>query len=397
MTSVIAVLKNVGKAALCCLCLGGLFATDAHATDVALAGFAFAGDFSSALDRFPYVSAIDQRDKLFLPRMVHERAKGISNPAFGIVATDTQINTKGSDQALVAVLVLTGETVSSETFGNYVKTFVNLRGDALIFDFKSKTIVRNYPISTFLFDATSEQPSPEYISGLVNRLLTEQDDNGLISLFEKRLAGATLPAPGNRNIQVHEVQVAPEALALLPEGLRKDPKTVQTLVSDTFSSIISAKLGVPMLPAPTSHKQSLAVMSFRLQDVGDIDLNVGEGDYLFDIKLNKFAKIKSGENNLGASYVYGAYTSLRFYEPLQNTNYVNTDLKNGEVKVVPAGQVTTEDFPAFEAALRGLFIKFGDVVAQAPSADAKWIAVAASAKDMDKQVEAMRRIVKSCK
>ena len=392
-----AVLKNLGRAALCCVCLSGVFATTAHATDVALAGFAFAGDFSSAGDRFPYTYAICQGDKGGLMRMVHERAKGIENPAFSLVGSDTLVNTRNSDQALIAVLVLTGETVSSETFGNYVKTFVNLRGDALIFDFKSKTIVRNYPISTFLFDATSGQPGPEYISGLVNRLLTEQDDNGLISIFEKRLATATLPAPGSRNIQVHDVQVTPEAIAMLPEGLRKEPKTVQTLVSDTFSSIISAKLGVPMLPSPTSHKQSLAVMSFRLQDVGDIDLNVGEGDYLFDLKLNKFAKIKSGENNLGSSYVYGAYASLRFYEPLQHTDYVNTDLKNGEVKVVPASQLTMEDFPAFEAALRGLFIKFGDVAAQSPTADAKWIGVAASAKDMDKQVEAMRRIVKSCK
>ncbi len=390
-------LKNVGKAVLCCLCLGGLFAAPAHATDVAIAGFAFAGDASTAVNRFPYTYAINQRDKGVLMGMVHERAKGINNPAFGIVASDTLINTKGSDQALIAVLVLTGETVSSETFGNYVKTFVNLRGDALIFDFKSKTIVRNYPISTFLFDATSGQPGPDYISGLVNRLLTEQDDNGLVSIFEKRIATATLPAPGNRNIQVHDVQVSPEALAMMPEGLSKDPKTVQTLVSDTFSSIISAKLGVPMLPAPTSHKQSLAVMSFRLQDVGDIDLNVGEGDYLFDLKLNKFAKIKSGESSLGSSYVFGAYTSLRFYEPLQNTNFINSDLKNGEVKVVPASQLTMEDFPAFEAALRGLFIKFGDAVAQSPTADPKWIGVAASAKDMDKQMDATRRIIKSCK
>jgi hypothetical protein len=134
-----------------------------------------------------------------------------------------------------------------------------------------------------------------------------------------------------------------------------------------------------------------------LQDVGDIDLNVGEGDYLFDLKLNKFAKIKSGESSLGSSYVFGAYTSVRFYEPLQNTNFINSDLKNGEVKVVPASQLTMEDFPAFEAALRGLFIKFGDAVAQSPTADPKWIGVAASAKDMDKQMDATRRIIKSCK
>jgi hypothetical protein len=381
---------------LFCL-LGFLLASvSAQAAEVALAGFSFAGDFKTAPDRFPNSFALYQQSNAAgttsFSKVVLDRARALSNPAFEIAAPDSLVSVKKSDQALMAVLVLTGETISSENFGSYHKTFVNLRGDTLIFDFKNKTVVRNYPINVFIFDATPAPPTAEHIRDLVSNLLLREDDNGLVSQFVKRLGAATLPTPGSRNIQIHSTQIAPEALALMPEGLRNDPKTVETMVADSFGSILSAKLGIPLLPAASGH--TLGTMSLRLQSGDDIDLRIGEGDYLFDLKLNKFAKIKSGENNLGASYVFGAYANVRFYEPTQNTDFINTDLKNGEVKIVPANQVTNEDFPAYEAALRGLFLKFSDSIGQS---DLKWITIAASAKDIGKQVDSARAVIKACK
>ena len=135
-------------------------------------------------------------------------------------------------------------------------------------------------------------------------------------------------------------------------------------------------------------------MSLRLENGDDVVLKTGEGDYLFELKLNKFAKIKSGESNLGSSYVFGAYANVHFYEPSLNTDFINTDLKNGEVKVFPVGQLTGEDFPAYEAALRGLFIKFADAV---QGNDGKWITTAASAKDIQTQLEKTRAILKASK
>lgn len=395
MIEAFALIRRACLRLVCVICVVLPF-SGAHAAEVTIAGFSFAGDFKTAPDRFPHSFAIYQQSNggaaTSFSRVVLDRSRAISNSAFEIATPDSLVDVKKSDQALMAVLVLTGETVSSENFGSYHKTFVNLRGDALIFDFKNKTVVRNYPINVFIFDATPAQPSAEHVRELVKNLLLRDDENGLVSQFVKRLGTATLPAPGNRNIQIHSAQIAPEALALMPEGLRNDPKTVETIIADSFGSILSSKLGIPMLPTAIGH--TLGTLSLRLQNGDDIDLRIGEGDYLFDLKLNKFAKIKSGESNLGASYVYGAYASLRFYEPTQNTNYINTDLKNGEVKVVPANQVTAEDFPAYEAALRGMFLKFADSIG--PS-DLKWITIAASAKDIGKQIDATRIVIKACK
>jgi hypothetical protein len=75
-------------------------------------------------------------------------------------------------------------------------------------------------------------------------------------------------------------------------------------------------------------------------------------------------------------------------------DFVNTDLKNGEVKIVPANQRDLDDFPAYEAAIRGLFLKFTDALVQPES---KWIVTAAAAKDITKQIDASRAIIKASK
>lgn len=368
----------------------------ANATDITVAGFSFAGDFKTAKDRFPHSYAVFQEfskssTEKSLSFRILDRMKSIKNPAMEFSSLDAMVNLK-NDQALMSVLVLTGETVSTEGFGTYYKTFVNLRGDVLLFDYKSKNVVRSYPVSVVIFDATNAAPSREEITGFVKNLMLREDGNGLITQFTRRMATATLPSPGTRNVQIKHSEITPEALAFMPEVLRRDPKMVEGMLADAFASILAAKVGVSLLPTSIGH--ALGTMSLRLENGDDVVLKIGEGDYLFDIKLNKFAKIKSGENNLGTSYVFGAYASIYFYEPTQNTQFIRTDLKNGEVKVFPAGQLSGEDFPSYEAAIRGLYLKFADAL---QGGDLKWINTAASAKDINQQIEITRNLIKASK
>lgn len=368
-----------------------------HAAVITIAGFSFAGDFKTAKDRFPYSYSIFQAlnsntaGEKSLSNTIFDRTKAVKNTAIEFAALDSLVNLK-NDQALMSVLVLTGETISTENFGSYYKTFVNLRGDVLIFDYKNKTVVRSYPISVVVFDATDAKPSSDVIAHFVKDLLLREDGGGLITQYTRRMASASLPPPGSRNIQIKKAEVAPEALALMPERLRAEPQVAESVLADAFASILAAKWGVPMLPTSIGH--TLGTLSLRLENGDDIVLKIGEGDYLFELKLNKFAKIKSGESNVASSYVYGAYANVHFFEPTQNTNFINTDLKNGEVKVIPAGQIGNDDFPAYEAAIRGLFLKFADAV---QSTDSKWINTAASAKDINLQLEKTREIIKASK
>ena len=371
----------------------------AFCADVTIAGFAFAGEFSSAAERFPYTyrqfrhqQAAGDASANF-SYLVTQRTKGIKNPVLQFTPPGNMVNLKASDQALMAVLVLTGETVASEDFGTYHKTFVNLRGDALIFDYKNQLIVRNYPVSVVLFDATPQKPSEERVAGFVNDLIRREDGRGLVTQFVRRLESATLPVGAGKTVQVRKAEIAPEALALLPESLRKNRAAVESMLADSFGSILSAKLGISMLPSSIGHAVG-GIMSMRLENGDDFKLQLGEGDYVFDIRLNKFAKIKTAENNVGISHVYGAYTSLRFYEPALNTTYLDSDLKNGESATVPVGQVSGDDFSAYQDAIRGLFLKLSDALQQPGS---KWISTAASQKDIEPQLESARETLRKCK
>lgn len=382
---------------LAAFCLALLLPRAVHAQAVTFAGFSFAGDYATIAERFPNAARIDKALKLegdgrSLSRLAIERAYAADHPTLEYAPREALANLKGADQVLMAVLLLNGETVSTERIGNYYKTFVSLRADALIFDYKSKSVVRSYPLSVVVFDASAQPPTPAVIEAHVRELMLREDGGGLLTQFTRRLSAARLPAPGTRTIQVRRAQVAPEAMAVMPAALRDNPALAGQMISDAFGSILSAKLGVSLLPTGLGH--ALGTMSFRLDNGDALDLKVGEGDYLFDVKLNKFAKLKSGENNVGASYVYGVYGNIRFFEPALNTDFFLSDLKNGEVKVVPANQTDLDDFPAYEAAIRGLFLKFADALVQPES---KWIVTAAASKDITKQIDASRAILKASK
>lgn len=374
-----------------------LLAIPAYAADIAVAGFAFSGDSATAGVRFPYSHQVYMRLRAEnsgqnLSRIIHDRSGKVVNPAFSLLPPSSLVNLKKSDQALITVLVLTGETVLTENFGSYYKTFVNLRGDALIFDYKSKTVVRSYPVNAALFDATPDAPDAARIRGFIEQLLLKEEGKGLVTQYLDRLSHATLPTPGQRTIQIRRAKVAAEALAVMPEVLRTQPQLMESMVVDAFASVLSAKAGVPLLP--TKAGDALGRMSLRLENGDDVDLRVGEGDYVFDITLNKFAKIKAAETAVAISYVYGAYAHVQFSEPLLNSDFLNTDLKNGETAIVPAGRIGSDDFAAYQDALRGLFLK---LTAAFEGGDMKWIQTAAGAKDIGKQLEATRVILKASK
>ncbi len=375
---------------LCALC--GV----ARAQEVALAGFAFAGDHASAAARFPNAFRVEQALRAAgtpLSRLVIERTYAEPGHQLQLAPRDKLSSLKGSDQTLLSVLLLTGETVSSEQFGGYHKTFVNLRGDALIFDFKSKTVVRSYPVSVIVFDAGTAAPGAAEIEALVRDLLLRADSGGLVSQYARRVSAATLPTPATRSMQVRPATISSDALAQLPGALRANPALASQMLGEAFGAVLSAKLGISLLPGGMA--AAMGSMSFRLDNGDAYDFKIGQGDYLFDVAVNKFVKVKAGENGAGASWVYGVHGNLRFYEPLSGVDYLRTDIKNGELKLVPAGQLSVDDGAAYEAALRGLYLKFA--AALQPQGDPKWITTAAAEKTILTQLDSTRSLIKASK
>ena len=74
--------------------------------------------------------------------------------------------------------------------------------------------------------------------------------------------------------------------------------------------------------------------------------------------------------------------------------YLDSEFKNGEVKLVPASQQGVDDFPAYTDSLRGLFTKLSNAMAAGGD---PWLADAASAKDISQQIIAAKEVLNSCK
>lgn len=381
------------------LCLAiPLLSPAACATEATLAGFAFAGDYKTAPERFPYSFKTFEKFKAnhtSLSALVTQRSSQIDNPHIELRPIGSMVNLKNSDQALMVVLVLTDEVVSTENYGAYYKTFVNLRGNLLIFDYKAHAVVRTYPLSTVIFDATPAKPDNARIQAFVENLLTTEDKQGLITLFTQRLATAELPTEGTKTLQVNHVEIDPKALAQFPAPLRLKPDAAATMVADSFASILSERVGVPLLPNSIGAVDG--VMMMRLENGDDYRLKVGDGDFLFDIKIKGFIKKKTDETTVGIAYVYGVYSDLHFYEPTLGTDFIKTSLKNGESSVVPASQVSSDDFPGYKDAINGLYLKFSNFLADGAETNPKWLKAAASAENIKAQLDQARDILRKCK
>ena len=365
-----------------------------HSAELISGGFTFAGEAKAAESRYPYTYELSgQKAKGIGPLslQIRNRLGGVQNQNLPIAPLDKTINLKSYDGGLVTVLLMTGETVLNENLGSYYKTYINLSANALIFDYKNKSIVRSYPLSVTLFDATigSQPPSKQRIQELITNMIVRQDEKGLISQYINRLSSATLPKEGVRTIQVANVEVDPAAYGMFPQSLRSNKNTVSDIIADSFSSALSAKTGVSILPSKIG--MAVGSMTFKLDNADDmIKLKIGDGDYLVNLKLNKYAKIKKEETAVEISNIYAVSVGAGIYEELSKQYFLKSDFKNGELSISPINRVAGDDFPGFSDSLNGLFKKLADAI---KTDDLDWAKAAASSSDISTQIKATRSII----
>lgn len=386
-------------------CTGLLFAWVActhsvsaqQVVDVALAGFAYSGSASTIEQRFPYSLRYENEQK--------QTGTPIGQQLLGMLAAApprnfrivTQLDElKGRSQALAAALVIGSETVSAEQFGQVHKLTVLIRGQAMFFDFKSMNVVRSYPVSFAYIDALDHAPQPAEILARVKLVYQGVDGKpGLLARFAANVAQAEIPAHVPRFLQVTSVRVAPEALDTLPPYIKAEPGAAETWAADLVGEAVSTRAGVPIVPYAKGYAIG-NVMSMRISDGTVFELKLPKPDYGISVELSGFKKVKFSEVQGGAtSYVYGAYAQMRIEEPLSGKSYLNTALKNGETRVIPASQQHVDDFPNYYAAVNGLFVKTAQVMGG--KGDEKWLKSAASAQDLDKQISQTRELIQQCK
>lgn len=380
------------------LVITGPMAWAQQPVEVALAGFAYAGAADTMEARFPWSQRYEAMQKasgtpigagLF-------RALTATQPEhLRIIAQIDEL--KGRDQAVAVALVIGSETVSHEQFGDHLhKLMVLIRGQTMFFDFKSMNVVRAYPISFAYVDVLDHAPTPDEIMARV-KLVYEGtvDKPGVLARFVNNVSQADIPAQVPRFLQVADVSIQPEAMSVLPASIASDTNAANTWLADLVGEAISTRTGVPIVPYTKGYAIG-NVMAMRVSDGTVYALQLPKPDYEINVALNGFRKVKFSEIVGGAtSLVYGAYASLGIVEPLGNKSYLNTELKNGETRVIPASQQAVDDFAHYYDAVNGLFVKLAQVLDG--KGDGKWLKSAAAAKDIDQQIANIRELIQLCK
>lgn len=371
------------------------FMAHAQSTEVALAGLAYSGDAASLAQRFPYSVAYETALKAAgTPAYAALRDATAKAPPQKLRLVGQIDELKGRDQAIAVALVIGNETVSVEQFGGLSKLFVLVRAQTLFFDFKTLAVVRAYPISFGHIDVFDHKPTDAEIAVRVRGVYEGVAGKpGIFTRFANTLAGASLPASTSRTLQITRVAIKPEAVASIPEYLRGSAAVTETWAADIVGEALSTRAGVPIVPYAKGYAVG-NVMAMRISDGDVFNLRLPKADYEIGVELSNLRKVKYGSAAAGESFIYGSYASLRIEEPVSGKVYLDTALKNGEVKVVPATQSYVDDFPAFYDSVNGLFVKLAETI---DGRDAKWVKAAAAAADIDRQINNTRELFKLCK
>ena len=378
------------------LILSAVQLASAQDQKVSLAGLAYSGDFQSIDSRFPY-SVLWNQQKLQNGPSSLATITGFlkQNPPKNFqISTAALDSLKGSDQVLASALIINSETISVEEFGSLIKLFVLIRGQSVFFDFKTMTMIRSYPISFALIDALDHAPSKEEIVERVGRVYEGTANSpGIYKRYADSLASASIPNAVPRFLQVSEAQLSAEMMAALPDYLKKSPVVAQTWAADLVAEAISTQLQVPIIPYAKGYAVG-NVMSMKVADGTVFALKLPQPDYQIKLQLTGVKKVKYGESTSGASYIYGTYSKILIEEPLSGTRYLDTQLKNGEIKLVPASQTYVDDFPAYYDSLNGMFKKLALAVV---GGDTEWVKAAASNPEIELQLKKTRELIQLCK
>jgi hypothetical protein len=364
-----------------------------HATTLTYAGLAYAGDYINVASRFKYSKRYEARLKSQGADINVKLRAAVQDVRYPF-----QLNMRGNteikgDSTLVTTLTLTGETISDETFGPVHKLLVQLRAQAMIFDFQSKMLLRAYPLSFAYLDALNHGPSEAEIDERVAYAYEGmQGKDGIFARYAQALVHATLPRSDGLFLQITQVTIDPDAVPAIPHALSQYPGAAETWLADHLGEALNTYAGIPVIPYSAGYAVG-NVMQLQLAD-SNFSIKFPEPNVTIALELTGVKRVQYAQNNVGTSYIYGAFANLKIATQGSSRATLDGSFKNGEVKAVPVTQGYVDDLPAYSDAIRGLFNKLSDELG---GKDTPWLKSATADPDIKAQLTAARGLLQKCK
>ena len=324
------------------------------------AGFAFIGDNVNITKNYPHALAISKEkdsEDLLLEKVLREKVKNQNMNNFKLIIGELGNLEEG--EGISVAFALDNETVAIEQIGSYYKIVIDLGAQVLFFDFKEMKVIGCYPVAIQLIDVSESKPADILIKNRIRELfIGNKYEINIFDEFVKRLKDIEIKPKFKNSIKVSNVTIEEKALPFLPTIYidDKDPNknNIKTLLAQNFSKFLSSNQEISVLP----YTKGSAIgdkMSARFANGEVYMLEIPEAQFLIDLTLRGFKKVKFDEKKAGSSWIYGVYIKLKIFEPLLQKYYIDEKFKHGATKIIPASQKNVADWPAFQESLFVLF------------------------------------------
>lgn len=326
------------------LFVGLLIPASFASQDVKYAGFAFVGNFDDIDSRFKYTSVLnsqkDENGRSIFDRDVQKFFKDNASSMSGI----NLVMGEDSQTKIAMALGMTRENISVVNVDDVYKVVVSLSCNLTFLNFDGMKVVATYPIYLEYIDVRQKSPDEGYKAELIKKLFFSNDFS-ILQILKDRMGSITLKNDAVLNMKVLNVIVEDEAKENLQE-YKDDFGMFESIVAQRFADALSSKLNVSLLPYAKDYmggKMSLVFSDARVQD-----FQIPNASYGIDFTLRKLTKELYKEGVGDDAFLYGAYTTVKVYDPDLGRTYWEQKIKYGAVKNVPKLQKTTDDFSVFD-------------------------------------------------
>lgn len=312
---------------------------------VFFSGLAFAGNAASSAASYPYSSELNAREadgrsllERELSRLFQENLAAVSGFELRF-----DLAKEGESKTALAVAV-TGEGVTTEKVGDTWKVVVDLSCQVLLLDFRDMKILGAYPFFLQYITVSPGTPSHAFLLDQVRKLYLDREFS-LSSKILERLGTFRVASGGLRTMRILKVNIEEGAAGEIPKELLGVDNAYANQLAQQYGDVLSSSLGVTMLPY---FKDAVgAKMALSMADGHCVMFDVPEPTYGVVLTLRNLKKQLYQETPAEAAWIYGAFLTVKIYEPEFNVVFFEEKIKHGETKTVPKSQMQVADFAAF--------------------------------------------------
>lgn len=310
------------------------------------AGFAMWGNADDAKISFPYTGAMLSPNGEDLAVLNRALASRVASESYDNISISSDLANYKTESALVVACVLVWEDVSFEKVGSATKVAMNLQAQALVFDYKTRSIVAVYPFGVQFIDAFAGDPDKSRL--LANFRSQIMSEEGLVGSFARVLHRVNIKKGFGRRIQLNSIELSDAAASQFAQvGL--DRRHATLVLQHAFERYLSANGDVPVVPHSTNQAIG-GTMALRLMNGDVFNLTLPVADYHVSLLLENARKVEISRTSSEVAIAFASYLSASISQPLSGTKFLDGSFKFATVKVVPS-KGTVDERSAFQESL----------------------------------------------